>query len=496
MVSTEKIVFQNLFIFNFSMKKTLKKLLFIGFLISGVFMYLNMVFKTAHFQENTRKTFNTLTSKTNIDVIFYGSSRSFRTFNPLIIDAYSKTISFNLGGEAQRVPITDLILEESLRKTKPKLAILEIHNYSIKFPEDTKRRGVQLRSLDFVSYHSINKLNNVLKYYTPKELLGVYSPLIRNHKKWKYVHFLNLDRSIKNKDYFNRGYLGSMNKFNDDDEKFIEFNSESIIPKRGKKTITEEDKKNILNFILLAKQNNVDVLIVSAPDMRSKYHNYTFFDELNNICNEQDVNYINFNDHYKELNIGYDDFQDPGHLNIHGSIKASVFLSNYINKHYNLPDRSTEELWKENQKLLEDFNDISNSVKERIFEKKISAPLLENVTINNVKVIGTKNKYRITLNVSNPDAVETYLSNYNLGVHLFPKKRDKHLLKKWSKKKDWDFDLVNVNLEKQQDSIYFELDSSIKNIDKIELFLYHKDGYKGIIGEKLSVDAIDFIARK
>ena len=48
----------------------------------------------------------------------------------------------------------------------------------------------------------------------------------------------------------------------------------------------------------------------------------------------------------------------------------SVFLSNYINKHYNLPDRSTEELWKENQKLLEDFNDISNSVKERIFEKK------------------------------------------------------------------------------------------------------------------------------
>ena len=55
---------------------------------------------------------------------------------------------------------------------------------------------------------------------------------------------------------------------------------------------------------------------------------------------------------------------------------------------------------------------------------------------------------------------------------------------------------MNVNLEKQQDSIYFELYSSIKNIDKIELFLYHKDGYKGIIGEKLSVDAIDFIARK
>lgn len=479
------------------MKKTLKKLLFLIFLISGVFICLNMVFKTPHFQENTRKTFNALSSKTNIDVIFYGSSRSYRTFNPLIVDAYSKTISFNLGGEAQRVPITDLIFEESLKKATPKLAIIEIHEKTMKFPEDRKRKGVQLRSLDFVSFLSINKLNKVLKYYAPKELLGVYFPLIRNHAKWKYINFFSLDKSIKNKDYFNRGYLGSTDKLNEEEEeKFIEFNSESIIPKRGKKTITETDKINILNFISLAKQNNIEVLIVSAPDMRSKYHNYTFFDELNDICIEQGLNYINFNDHYKELNIGYDDFQDPGHLNIHGSIKASVFLSNYINKHYNLPDRSTEELWKENQKLLEDFNDISNSVKERIFEKKISAPLLENVTINNVKVIGTKNKYRITLNVSNPDAVETYLSNYNLGVHLFPKKRDKHLLKKWSKKKDWDFDLVNVNLEKQQDSIYFELYSSIKNIDKIELFLYHKDGYKGIIGEKLSVDAIDFIARK
>jgi Icc-related predicted phosphoesterase len=488
-------VFQNLFIFNFSMKKTLKKLLFIGFLISGVFMYLNMVFKTAHFQENTRKTFNTLSSKTNIDVIFYGSSRSFRTFNPLIIDAYSKTISFNLGGEAQRVPITDLILEESLRKTKPKLAILEIHNYSIKFPEDTKRKGVQLRSLDFVSYHSINKLNNVLKYYTPKELLGVYSPLIRNHKKWKYVHFLNLDRSIKTIDYFNRGYLGSMNKFNDDDEKFIEFNSESITPKRGNKTITEEDKKNILNFILLAKQNNVDVLIVSAPDMRSKYHNYTFFDELNSICNEQGVNYINFNDYYKELNIGYDDFEDPGHLNIYGSLKTSVFLSNYINEHYNLPDRSTEELWREYQKQLEPFKVLITPKQERVFEKEINTALVAGAVISSIKMASNKNKYKITLNLSNPDAVETYLSNYTLGVHLFPEKRDTHLLKKWSKKKGWDFDLVNVTLEKQEDSIYFELESSIKNIDKIELFLYHKDGYKGIIGEKLRVDAIDFIAK-
>ena len=35
--------------------------------------------------------------------------------------------------------------------------------------------------------------------------------------------------------------------------------------------------------------------------MRSKYHNYTFFDELNDICIEQGLNYINFNDHYKVL---------------------------------------------------------------------------------------------------------------------------------------------------------------------------------------------------
>ncbi|MFK5982773.1 MAG: hypothetical protein QM499_07660, partial [Flavobacteriaceae bacterium] len=58
----------------------------LGFLILfvGMFIYLNKLFTSSNHYNNTFEDFTELANKTNIDLIFYGSSHSYTAYNPLI----------------------------------------------------------------------------------------------------------------------------------------------------------------------------------------------------------------------------------------------------------------------------------------------------------------------------------------------------------------------------------------------------------------------------
>lgn len=472
------------------MKKHLFKLFLFTLIVGVLFVYLNKVFTTIHFQENTKETFNELSSQTNIDVIFYGSSRSYRTFNPLIIDSYSKTVSFNLSGEALRVPITDLIFEESLKDTNPKLAVLEIHPQTLKFPTDSIYKGIQLRSLDFVSNTSFNKLLKVLKYYNINEYLPTYSKLIRNHKKWNEVAFLDLKRSRPLVDYYHKGYFGSQSIYIDKDKKYTDFNSDSILLNMGKRTISWADEENILAFITMAKEHNIELLILSTPSLGAKHENYSFYGELCEIANKNNVQYLNLNDYYKELNISEIDFQDPGHLNIYGSAKASFFISNFINENYNLPDRSSEKTWQDTKTKFQYFKYLYFSLGNESYEKHLNKKFTNQIAIKKFHISRDGKTYKVTLKVTDPGNLQEQMSGLKIGAHIFPTKEDLHFLNENSKEKKWLFEIADVHLKEQQDSIYFEFKSNIRTFEKIDLFLYDATGFNGVIGRKISVDSI------
>src|SRR5690606_36655726 len=106
------------------MKKRIIYIIILLFFLTAAFIYLNRIFASAHYYVNAIEDFKELANETNIDVIVYGSSHAYTAFNPLIINDISKTISFNLGADALKIGLTDLVLNESLKYTKPKLVIL------------------------------------------------------------------------------------------------------------------------------------------------------------------------------------------------------------------------------------------------------------------------------------------------------------------------------------------------------------------------------------
>src|SRR5690554_1164748 len=475
------------------MMKKIISISFLGVLILLTYNYLNKVFLTKHHYINTTESFKELTKESNIDVLIFGSSRAYRTFNPFVIDYYSNTLSFNLGSDALSVPFTSLVLEQSLKYNKPKLVIFEIHANTIKYPNTEEAKGFQLRALDFVNDLSIGKFKQTNKAYNFKEFMSVYSPLFRNHAKWYEVDFLNLSRTVEIKEHFHRGFFGTeMEISQTDKEKFKDF--KSVTPKRVQKgkIIKEDEIKEVERFVTIAKKNGIEVLIVSAPSLRTPFENNVFFDELSGICKLLGINYLNFNDHFSEMDLQLNDFQDPGHLNIFGSSKASIYLADFINKNYKLSDRTTEFFWKEINQDFEIFESLYIDSNDSYFLSKQKLEIKSEAIVNSIKIIRNRRKHLISLYLIDFENFKSELDKYKMGVHIFPVEKDMPLLNARSKSEGWKFELADFYLKGQSDSIYFEFNSSIRNIDRIEMFLYDESGFKGVIGNKIAVKNIVF----
>jgi hypothetical protein len=95
------------------MKQRIFSILAFLILFVGIFIYLNKLFTSSNHYNNTFEDFTELASKTNVDLIFYGSSHSYTAYNPLIFNKECNIISYNLGSPSLRLPFNDLILDAS-----------------------------------------------------------------------------------------------------------------------------------------------------------------------------------------------------------------------------------------------------------------------------------------------------------------------------------------------------------------------------------------------
>ncbi|MEZ4881732.1 MAG: hypothetical protein R2775_05065 [Flavobacteriaceae bacterium] len=462
------------------------------FLLLG-FIYLNKVFASSHRYANTIEDFDELTKKENIDIIFYGSSHSFTCYNPLIINNITKTTSYNLGSDALLMSLTDLVLEQSLKKTKPKLIILEVYKGTITAPSDTKEaKGYQLRALDLVSNFSFKKYTEVERIYNKNEYLGVLFPLIRNHTDWNSKNFSSFSKRVNfdPNDFYYGGYVGYGTIIGEKDNrsKYENFRNQEKRKNNKDTLLNNKIKEDIAAFLKIANEQNIPVLAVTSPDLRAIYENYYLYDEFRIFFDKFNVPYLNLNDYYDELDLSVNDFRDPGHLNRTGGTKASKFLANYLNEHYKFDDRSSESTW---QSINKKYLDFKNTYEERIYQKQLQANLIESIKVKDIELTNSGQIYSIKITIDGTKNYKDDYGKYSLSLKIFP--YDNNELSDYSKSKNWNFDKEDIKLKDEDSILTFQLKSKIKEIKQIEMFLYNTEEYKGVIGEKLIINNLDLL---
>ena len=452
-------------------------------------IYLERVFTTKNYFNNTLSSFEEMEDP--IDIMFFGSSHSFSAFNPLIIDQYAGTNSFNFGSDGLSVPFTTAIVKKVLKTQHPRLIVVEVYPTSVHGPRNEESKGYQLRVIDKTSHFDKDKWDKIGRYYSKDELFGVFSKLYRNHSKWSDLSFTDLNRleNIETSStYFYKGYRGrniELDTTRHDD--FRHFREIEGYKKTNQVWIDSQAVEDLNQLINLAKSKGSAVLLVSAPDLRAKYFwNTRFINSLNSIAAQNNIQYLNLNDYYEQMDLFWTDFRDPSHLNLRGARKASIFISDYIKKNYAFPTR-TEYLTKiDNDKKYKKFISDYIEVEDAYYSSEVRQDFKEGISLDSLSIIKTGKNYAVNLYFDPQTITKSDADQYKLLFKIIPHDSDADFVSPASRDRGWSYDKIDVRMGLDQ-KLDFIIPSNINAINKLELLLYNKEGYAGIVGKKIII---------
>jgi hypothetical protein len=302
------------------MIKFFKKIIFISVIsltttLVGlvVFGNINHYLKTSFLKYPIGGTGNTYTRLSevedikNIDILFLGSSHTYRGFDTRIFSKYGYS-TFNLGTTSQTPIQSKFLLKKHIKQLNPKIIIFDVYHItsSINGVEpaiDIISNTKNLSCFEFKMCLEIRDIE-VLKTF-------IYSFIKKSLLKEKF-----LEETLKKNDKYLKG--GFVEKSS------IYSKYESDFPKISENELSKKQLSAIDDIVNISKSNNAKILLVNTPlnkQYNLSYDHNIYFDSLMSSKAE----YINFN----RLNLYLNDtihFYDKDHLSQRGVKLFNKFL--------------------------------------------------------------------------------------------------------------------------------------------------------------------------
>ncbi len=280
-----------------------------------------------------------------IDVMFLGSSHARFAFDS---EYFSKEIgisAFNLSSSGQTPVVGYFALKEALKYQKPKVLVYEAYlrlfgtsdNLTPSYFVYDYIRGIDtkmemlpelIEEKDFSSFF----VQSISKMYKYRDGL---KPAMRNILKGNIVNNTTEVNNIAYEDftYYTDGYFGS--------NKVATMNKLYVTNpfKKAGKSFSWNDKQleYMRKTISLCKENDIPVLVVTAPMPKPTLDLLKDYDESNafmeELTEELKVEYIDFNTNVKDMVFTNDMFYDSNHLNVKGTRTLDKILVPVIKKY-------------------------------------------------------------------------------------------------------------------------------------------------------------------
>ncbi|WP_157151604.1 hypothetical protein [Brachyspira sp. SAP_772] len=267
--------------------------------------------------------------KRSVDVLFFGSSRVFFGINPGILYKDYGISSYNLATSLTPFWQIYFSVKESLKTQTPKLIVIEAYT-TVFVREYTTKSSI----LNFISGLKISELKlNAIKVSVPKKEIDKYfNFMYQYHDRYSILKkndFIN-DNSLQ---YF-KGFSYLYNT-----EKNVKYSTNLVRENLKLYSKTEEYYRKTIELV---KKYDIPILIILSPyiNIPLTYNHKKIFNSAENIANEYDIPFIDFNLYYDEYKLNfYEDFNDWTHLNYKGSTKFTRYLGKYLKENYDLADR-------------------------------------------------------------------------------------------------------------------------------------------------------------
>ncbi|SEL83816.1 hypothetical protein SAMN04488008_10624 [Maribacter orientalis] len=466
------------------MKKLIFKLLLSTILVMAMLFFLgNPLTKINPFADFVKNFNNSCNDGDEYEVYFYGSSKSYSTFNPRIFNEVLEINSFNFGNNGQRLPTTKFVLEETLKKQKPKLLVIELYSESIGSAYSKKNISNQFTSYDAFPF-SINKLQHAKEDFPLKELPFLFIKTFRNHQGWKTLKENKIDAQ-KNVNLVeeNNGYRGWQYSVKDAKKYAPLFAVKNMKSNIGEDILDLNQKYNLDQIISVTEKYRIPVLFVTAPSLRElKNKSYSIFStSLNNYLRSKNQKYLDINYKINSIQLTPHDFRDVIHLNNNGANKVSEFLAKFINKEYGIGLLNSVEA-----KVERYITDGSFSKSNKFVGRKLT----DLVSLKSIDFMNAGNGKMSLIMELDIDNIED-LNQYSIMFHALPEDRYSSFLSQNSinnkrKHEIWDFKPEIIFID---DNYYMvkTIETKIKALKIINLGVYSAENYAGLLYDKITI---------
>lgn len=243
-----------------------------------------------------------------IDILFVGSSHTYRGFDPRLFSEYK---TFNLGSSSQTPIQTEMLLKRYVEKLKPRVIVYEV--YPLTFTLDGIESACDLIANDNNDRYSLSmvlKTNKVKVYNTL--IYGFYNDLIGRNEGVKEAVYKYGDHYVRG------GYV-------ERDLSYYSVKSKKVNKKYNFLASQLDAFESTLNYL---KLKNIEVILVQTPIPKSEFKSYTNNSEFDHRMKARGLPYYNFND-LMEFNDSLH-FYDHSHMNQNGVILFNQKLQELI----------------------------------------------------------------------------------------------------------------------------------------------------------------------
>lgn len=320
----------------------------------------------------------------SLDAVYIGSSDCYAFWSPTLAWKEYGINVCTYTCPRKPLTVTEYMMKEA-RKTQPDaLYIVNINTLGEKPTDDV----VMHRLLD-------NMPNSILKWQLAQYLfdsaelsfsqrLQYYFPIIRYHSRWNQLSVGNLARWVNDKKNGNvqPAHLKIMRDI-----------SSAYHTSSERADISELLKDSLESLLDYCDAEKVKVLFVTVPRAEDKLSDVKKYNTVNDYVSKRGYPVLELNSQVDKIGLDLkSDYYNNKHLNIHGAIKYTRFLSEYLVENYGFKDKRNDPSYASWDSAVEVYG-------------KVIAPYVFDIEMDNAKRNYSMNKPQ---GVSCEKAEQTY----------------------------------------------------------------------------------------
>ena len=271
------------------------------------------------------------TTENSLDAVLLGSSASYSFFiAPFVWHEYGITV-YPLASPAQPIQAAQFLIEDA-RKTQPDaLYIVNLSTIRSKFT--TERFYHLFNDMPF-SLNKIKAIDYIGDSYekTLKEKLQILFPIVLFHERWSELN----ENDFKK---VNDGYK-SGNSYNAFLKKSVDIKSLGYVSDDVFAPLHDNINQSIIDLLDYCEEENVKVLFILTPQKVDTIELLGMMNTAKNMVEERGYPVLDMRADYKKLDLDYAvDYYNATHANMHGALKTSIYLADYLVNNYNFEDK-------------------------------------------------------------------------------------------------------------------------------------------------------------